>query len=83
MLSRPALVKPIEDRDIFSHLYPSQVEIEIVFEAEEAIPFQPLVRQLSFIRSPRHWRAYFQGVSMRELGEADFAVLHRALLSAR
>ncbi len=65
---------------MFDQLYPVQVEIDIETELERAVPFQPLIPSLSFIRKPAHWGAYFQGLSMRQLEENDFSSMRSTIL---
>ncbi len=65
---------------LFDQLYPVQVEIDIETELERAVPFQPLIPSLSFIRKPAHWGAYFQGLSMRQLEENDFSIMRSTIL---
>ena len=65
---------------MFDQLYPVQVDIDIETELERAVPFQPLVSGLSFIRKPAHWGAYLQGLSMRQLEENDFSSMRSAIL---
>lgn len=80
--SKPLSLKPGTQRSLFDQLYPRQVDIEIEGELDEAVPFQPFVPGLSFIRKPTHWGAYLQGHPMRQLKREDFAYLKSAILEA-
>ena len=72
--------KPIFSSEGFraGELFPNRVKLEPLLVPDEPIPFEPLIKELRFIKNKEKWTGYIRG-AMRQIPEEDFKAIEKAL----